>query len=242
MSNYSISAPTLVKLTPLSHGYGAVTAGLAGDVTYALSGSGGWQTVDRPKLVGATQWMDRAPFQLQMDLILDHSVTKRSIKTASNTTPSSVETECRRIESWLDKVQGKLMPTIIRISGPMPGVEKLWVLSTAEFGEAIRDLAGGFRVQQKVKVTFLEYSAPLRDVLGQYKYGPSQDWRDTYNTKQNTGTQSYAQHTVKQGETLAKIANIYYHGDPKAAARIAKYNNLQDPRAIVPGQVLILPR
>lgn len=47
-------------------------------------------------------------------------------------------------------------------------------------------------------------------------------------------------HTVKSGETLARIADNYY-GEPGRAADIARHNGLAGDREPVPGSVLHLP-
>jgi tetratricopeptide (TPR) repeat protein len=47
-------------------------------------------------------------------------------------------------------------------------------------------------------------------------------------------------HTVKSGETLARIADNYY-GEPSRAADIARHNGLAGDRDPVPGSVLHLP-
>ena len=62
--------PTLLTITPLAAStiYSPITVGLIEDSTYGpVSGSGGWQVIDRPKTFAATQWYDRAPFQLEFD-------------------------------------------------------------------------------------------------------------------------------------------------------------------------------
>ena len=74
-----VSQNTVVTLTPVNlsslnstgGSYSSVTLMLLGDATFGLIGSGGWQVVDRPKQVAATQWFDRSPYQLQFDGLLD---------------------------------------------------------------------------------------------------------------------------------------------------------------------------
>jgi len=243
----SSGAPRLITLTPRigkKTGYHSIKAGLSGDTTYGPnSGSGGWQIVDRPKMVAATQWMDRAPFNLQMDLILDKSITVgipsgQAVPTGPNL---SIEAECRQLESWADKVPNSLIPPIIKISGPVPGTEKVWVMHTLQFKEAIRDVRAGFRYQQNVHVEFYEYTPPLNNILGTYKDGPAANWSN--NQTLNTGTQSYYSYTVKQGDTLQKIANKFYDGSKKQVQNIATFNGIRDQRSqLYPGQIIILPR
>jgi tetratricopeptide (TPR) repeat protein len=46
-------------------------------------------------------------------------------------------------------------------------------------------------------------------------------------------------HTVREGETLARIADLYY-GDPSRAADIAALNGISSPDHLAPGSVLAL--
>ncbi len=59
---------------------------------------------------------------------------------------------------------------------------------------------------------------------------------------QVANTDYYAQHTVKSGESLSKIAKHYYK-DASAYMKIfnANKNILKDPDMIHPGQVLTIP-
>jgi hypothetical protein len=239
-----LSSPTIITIKPLTHkdGYVAVRGGLIGDATYG-PGGGGWQTVDRPKLVSATQWMTRSPFTLDMDLILDKSITSSTQKDpfmANNpSASSSVEPICTQLESWMDKIENTLLPPILRVTGPIPGISKFWVLNGLSFKEALRDRDAGFRYQQTIHVSLMEYVAPLKKTYGNYNTSPTSTYRDNYN---NTGAQSLASHIWKQGDTIDKVAANFSQGDLSFGNKILKYNNVQDPRLLLPGQILIIPR
>jgi len=250
MTFSKVSSPTVVTLIPIMpnrhHGgsnYKQVVLALAGDASYGPSGSGGWQTVDRPKLVAATQWMDRAPFQMEFDAMLDHTLTKSIQSNPGLSQPISgrfsVEQDCSQLEMWLDKVPGTLLPPVFHISGPVPGSEKIWVMSSLAFKEALRNNTGGFRYQQHVHITLMEYTAPLQNVYGNYNVSPTNTFKDTFS---NTGSQALARYYVKQGDTMASIAAYWGNATKGFANKIASFNNIQDPRSIVPGQVLIIPR
>jgi hypothetical protein len=77
---------TIITLTPnlgsgvsLSSGtfsYVPVKLMIMDDSTYSqTNSSGGWQVVDRPKTVAATQWYDRAPWQLQFKAYVAPEIT-----------------------------------------------------------------------------------------------------------------------------------------------------------------------
>jgi hypothetical protein len=218
-----------------------VTLNLTGDATYGPNnGSGGWQIVDRPKLTAATQWYDRAPYNLQIPVMLDHTSSSKT-PISINVDPSlSVEPECARLENWMNKVAGQLMPPVLRISGPVPGTEKLWVMHTLEFKEALRDVNAGFRYQQTLNLEFYEYTPPLNNLFGNYGQGHAANWAN--NQQVNTGTQSYETYIVKDGDTLQKIATKMYGNANDMVKKIAALNNIRDFRNIPTGRVLIMPR
>ena len=72
--NNSVITLTPVNLSSLNASgtsYTGITMMLLGDSIFNLSGSSGWQVVDRPKQVAATQWFDRSPYQLQFEGLID---------------------------------------------------------------------------------------------------------------------------------------------------------------------------
>jgi len=223
----------LVTLTPQ---YPATTAGLVfnldGDAQYKPigTGSGGWQIVDRPRSVSALQWYDRSPKSLTLKLVM----TSEQINGYSG---GSIESACQTFETWTDKVPGTVIPPILAVSGPVPGIQYLWAIYDYEFGPAIRDSSAGYRVQQNLSVTLYEYNAPLNGVLGAPT--PVIAWIQTV-LGQNTQS-SYLLYTVRAGDTLSSIAAFIY-GDQSKWSEIAALNNLRDPNNIYAGQTLKLPQ
>jgi len=154
------STPTLVHFIPTSTNsqYSPVVAALLGDSTYSsVQGSGGWQVVDRPKSIAATQWYDRSPFQLVMTLLIDDQFTG-----------NQCEAMCQQLESWLDADPSKgtlLEPTTFIMTGPLPGLTtpqgaREWFFYSLEFDEAIRSSPNN-RTQQNLQVTCYEYNTPI---------------------------------------------------------------------------------
>ena len=196
---------TFITITPAGSysglaSYRPVVVKLMGHATYAPMGSGGWQVVDRPKSTAATQWFDRAPFQLSFEGILDGE---------SHTQPESqnfVDNSCVQIESWLKAVPGLTQPPVFNISGPVPGTEKYWVLFNVEFTDAIRDIVSGSRVTQNVRITLYEYVPPLGRGYTMFGLTPSSEFVSN-NTNSSTVVQTSKTYTVKKGDTLQKIAN-----------------------------------
>jgi LysM repeat protein len=261
-----MSAPSrLITLTPdptannsvgNSNAYNPVTASLVDNAKYGPISSGGWQVVDRPKQVAATQWFDRPPFQLEMDLILDGSATNYPNKSYSQQikfAPTvafdvngnaivgptenaySVEEACSQLEKWLEAVPTLREPPNITVSGPVPGTQRTWILYSIDFSEAIRDFSTGVRVQQQLKVVLYEYNSPLVSTNSAANTSPA---ATAQKPPKATKSPSYTIHTVVKGETLLSIAGKKGYA---YANKIAALNNIRDPKTIFPGQKLKMP-
>jgi hypothetical protein len=236
-----------------SAGYYAITAGLVDDVTYGPITSGGWQTVDRPRQVAATQWFDRPPYKMDIEIILNNNVTK-TLKQSNTKDPNfapnksqfgqssafygpSVEQDCLQIESWTNAIPGLLEPPSLQLSGPIPGTQRTWIMYSQEFGVAVRDFNTGERIQQQIKMTLYEYNPPYGSATQRAKYSPAKSWT------QNALTQNYTTfttHIIKTGETINSIAGT---GGRNYATQILKVNGIRDPSMIqfMVGETIILP-
>jgi len=262
MATSNTGAPRTVAMTPLNmapghYGHaGTVVFGLSGDATYnqAGSGSGGWQVVERPKRVAATQWFDRAPWQLSFDGVINNEITlgqnnifsnqisNALIASENNQVPTvintpdfvSIENVCASLESWLDAIPNTLEPPAFSIVGPVPGIQHLWCIYNMEFGEALRHPTEGWRYQQNVKFVLYEYTPPF----GEKSINQTNGHVSTFNYNTNTGDYSFNRYTVVNGDTVQKIANKFR----VSKATIMQLNNIRDPRnGITPGQTLIIP-
>jgi hypothetical protein len=149
---------TLLVMTPYSPNgkYSPVTVGILGDPEYAqVTGSGGWQIVERPKQIAATQWFDRSPFQITIEVMLDRSVT-RSRRT--------VDQETAEIFSWLSAPTSRatvVQPPTIKIKGPVLLADLTWVLYSVKMVAAIRNFSTGLLDQQHVSIVLYEYNPPF---------------------------------------------------------------------------------
>lgn len=210
-----------------------LTFALMGDSTYEPAGSGssgGWQIVDRPRLVASLQWYDRSPWQLTGDALLDSY-------TIYGNNFTSIEPECQILESWSDKVPGTQIPPILSISGPVPGQQREWVLYKASFGKAIRDNNSGVRYQQDVNLTFYEYNAPLVTISGLPT--PAQSAQAALNAAE--ASQSYTLYTVNAGDNLVSIAaNLL--GNWQDWLLLSQLNNIRDPNSLHVGQIIKIPQ
>ena len=225
-----MAASTFVTIQPVSPAALGINFSLLGDSTYnQASSSGGVQIVERPKLVAATQWLDRAPFQITLPLRLDSF----AIFGNNNT---SIEGLCLTVESWLDPAPGTLDPPVLSISGPVPGVQRQWWLYTVTFKEAIRDPQAGFRVQQDLDIVMYEYNSPLETSV--YSTSPANAAAAALDNAESS--QSYSLYYVAAGDTLSSIAASQL-GNYTAWVYIALLNGIRDPNTLVPGQIIKIP-
>lgn len=243
------TAPKVVKIKPQNiPGSRALFVGLAGDATYTPSGgSGGWQIVDRPKRVAATQWFDRSIWTLTVPAIISSEIStthgtmhipsdSRLRQGSTDAENISVETECLLLEKWMDRVQGSLEPPVFSLVGPLPGVHHYWVLSSLEFDEALRDPVAGFRYQQNVKLGFYEYQPPFGSKFKNVNQGHVEKYK--YNTE--NGTQTIKMYQIGNGDTLRRIANRFHLGSD-GVRKLQTLNGIRDPKNIIVGQTIMIP-
>jgi hypothetical protein len=126
--------------------YNPVSMMLIDDATLNQASGGGWQIVDRPKMMAATQWSDTAPWQLSFKAYIESEHTKNIKPVYQNLHPNvkvgpallnslsdgktesvtpgaaySIEPECAEIMSWVEFVPGTLLPPLLKIQGaPLP--------------------------------------------------------------------------------------------------------------------------
>ena len=224
---------TLLIVTPSSPNgavgeYFPVPIALAGNPTFdKITGSGGWQVVERPKQKAATQWYDESPYELTISGILDLTVTRSS---------HTVDQDVAQIISW-QKVPtlhaSVIQPPTLRLSGPVLGTDLTWVVYSVKWGEAIRvanidsGSGGGGRGPGQgggPPDNTIPGSTPLNggtlyyggtgSLMQQafemvlYEYIPPfpSTSTPTATHKKNTTNLSSKTYTIVKGDTLAKIA------------------------------------
>jgi hypothetical protein len=152
-----------------------------------VSGSGGLQVIDRPRLVAATQWYDRSPFQLTLNFILDTTIT--------SATPID---DMEQMETWLEAATTSgtiIQPPYLTITGPTPGTSYRWMLSTLTEKSRLYTPAGG-QLQVIGVAVLYEFNPP-------YPYASTSPAKTAQNT---STTKTHKSYTIKAGDTILKIA------------------------------------
>lgn len=86
-------------------------------------------------------------------------------------------------------------------------------------------LGDGTPVRAKLTVAFLEFTLPQEELKQNEPNSPDH-------------TKAYV---VKAGDTVSGIASIFYR-DPRLWRAIAEQNGIENPRMLIPGQTLSIPR
>jgi hypothetical protein len=115
--------------------------------------------------------------------------------------------------SWRDPPVGMLNPDF-PFKGVLLSLRQQFVL----FAEQ------GFPVRAKLSLSIQEYLTP-------------EELEQRFPRRGSFPARAY---TVKQGDTLSAIAQSLW-GKPREWRRIARANGIQDPRALAPGLVLVVP-
>src|SRR5215510_3674112 len=155
-----------------------VTAILGTTPAQVTDGFGGWDTVDRPRRVGMTQWNGRKPFQISLPIIFDgwvaddggyESQEKNIQQLIWMSLPRPKKSARGRTQTSFDD------PPAVNIYGasPFAGItNNNWVISNLDFGDNVIWMqlsVGGesvqpVRVRQDVTVTLLQYVDPDRAI------------------------------------------------------------------------------
>lgn len=203
-----------------------------GDGFVVPEADSGWQVVARPKRKAFTTWDGHAPVTMTIPILFDGFRENRSVEQDINTLYGMM----RKINQRVDE------PPVVRLSGPIPYSRFQWVITSISPGEEIRRKKDGRRVRSFMEVTVLEY-VPA-DVATTAKASPAKAARDRKNRKGDKGDEgrspSGRTYRVKSGDTLAKIA-VRFLGSAGEWRKIAKMNNIRDPKRLKVGQVLRIP-
>lgn len=214
---------TAVTFTPVIPPGPPLTAGRTGEPA-KLSVPAGWTVTARPRRVGTTDWQGWEPVTLVVPIVFDGFLDDRSVEHDVGT----LETYCR-------SAPGGVQPPVVTVSGPVPGTDLRWCVTSIDWGvEDRRD--DGQRIRAYATVNLMEYvpvslavllpPPPSPAAAAAERAGPAPSGAGTY--------------TVKRGDTLSVIAQ-HVLGNSARWHEIADLNGIRDPRRLQVGQVLRLP-
>jgi hypothetical protein len=201
-------------------------------------GFGGWQLVPRPRRKALTQWGGIDPFQQQLSLILDGVRGNQS-----------VEEDCLALEQMAQPAGPRLNPPLVTVLGVVPHPELVYVIGDGSGGAGLAWDANpiysrsGYRIQQKVTVTLLEYVAADRVATG----SAAQRAREAAAGQSSQAAAAaggaapaVGSYTIRSGATLTAVAARLL-GSASRWTEIAQLNGLDDPYRLTVGAQVKLP-
>lgn len=195
-----------------------------GEGPATLTTPGGWVEVPRPGRLALTDWPGGTPIRQAVPLLLDRFAAGRS-----------VERQKARLLR-LTRAGEEEVPPVFRLFGPVHYSGKHWVCESIEWGDNVIRKPTGLLVRQSLILNCMEYVRP--DVIRERRRR-----RPPKTTQIGTGTPGAPganRYTVKQGDTLVKIAKALY-GDWKLWREIGRKNDISDPnKKLAGGRVLKL--
>jgi hypothetical protein len=204
----------------------SVLLGASAAVTEA---DGGWVVITRPKNKGFTTWAGYNPYQMTITLMFDGLSSNRP-----------QERDYGTLSNIMRKQVGPTkQPSPVRLSGPVPMTNLLWVIQTITQDpvSVIRRSGDGKLLRVSATVVLMEYVEA--DVLVSTVASPSPATRITEKIVE-TAAPAVRSYTVKNGDTLVRISQVQL-GSWKRYTEIATLNDIRDPNRIQVGQVLKLP-
>jgi LysM domain len=213
MSKVTIECPALGLAVRAYMGEEAPTMG---------GGYGGWEMTARPRRVSITTWPGHDPLQMSLALRLDGWIDNRSI-----------EGDCRNIERMALPPRDYTEPPSVFVSRPAPHPEVEWKIQELLWGESLR-ARDGDRRRQDVTLSLLQFI----DTDRVQTTTAAERARNAQRSVQASATSRT--YTVKDGDTLGAIAETHLHSWTRWS-EIADLNDIRDPLAIRPGDVITLP-
>ncbi len=239
------------------------------DVQYLLGnaevsvtgGRGGFETVTRPKRKGLTRYAGTPPYSMTLPLMIDAWIDDINAPGPNSRKPppkfKSIEKNKKRqrarnrwrkyrdhnepvnVQQYIDLLEdlalpegkGKDPPTI-RIYGrsiPSRLNGHAWKVNDIDLGRRMYDRRSGNLRRQVLTLS-------LQEDTGADLYKAQR--RKSH--KSGDGKKGAQRYTVKEGDTLQKIASRFY-GDYTQWKKIAEANKIENPRKLKPGTVLKIP-
>lgn len=141
-----------VRIKPVHPGGPALVFDLIGD-DILTGGTGGWDSLSRPRREAATEWVGTPATTYVLPLLIDGIETQVGRDTV-------IESACRQVEKWGMPAKKTGQPPILRVTGLVQvSTSSRWVVNDIEWGTAIRN-QDGRRIQQPITLTLLKYVEP----------------------------------------------------------------------------------
>lgn len=198
-----------VTLRILPAQYGTELRVKMGDGPAKLIGPVGWTAKHRQGQVGLASWNGMEPVQQEVPILIDRFGERRGVEFEVDHLRQIAGVGRKNFDGWA--------PTAVRVRGPIHFPGKRWVITEIDETEVIRlpRNLGGNITRYQATLKLMEYIHPDQIRL----------------RRRRTGRRVPFFYTVRQGDTLARIAQRVYR-DRSKWRRIgnAQSPKIRDPR------------
>jgi hypothetical protein len=205
---------------------------------HITAGYGNWETRERPRQVGLTEWTGQRPYEMTVDALYDGWSNRYDLPGnyqagAGGYLPRSVfyvDGEIAKLEQLATKRPGMDTPPSLKIFGAVPHAELPWVIQAIDWGDAMPDVETGLRWRQQASIHLVQYVEG--DVVVEQPRGAATP----------KGTRNYK---IAKGDNLQKIATKKL-GKASRWKEIEKLNKGMrgiklDPKKFPPGKTIKIP-
>ncbi len=205
-----------------------------GDKAAVLSGGyGGWAEINRPRDDALIEWLGHSAMQLSIPIIFD------GLRNMNTPWGASIEHDIRLLEHLTHINPGYNSPPRIWALGQViPFPDREWVINDIKWtGDDIRRPEDGERVRASADIVLFEYIE--YDIINGRLSSAARRKHAKANNQVRT-KQKKGKYTVKEGDTLRKIAKREL-GSANKWHEIARVNHIRDGKALRRGQKLKMP-
>lgn len=195
---------------------------LLGEDTPVASGYGGWEEVTRAKRKGFPNWQAQALVRVTVPLILDGWASG-----------APQDQAIRGLENMASK-RGNQRPPTVKVDGPIPHADLVWVVESLDFGASLKNEAGQV-LRQEATLGLMEWEDV--DLLAKRKRG-----RDGPGGtgRRFTRVRMRGQGSKRRPEHLVEVV-VRVLGDSSRWAEVRKLNKIKHPRKLKFKQKIRLP-
>lgn len=206
-----------------------------GDGFATPTATGGWQVVSRPRRVGISDYQGTDPVTQDIPILFDGM-------TSEHRQGISQEAQINALFKMMrTKVGPRSEPAVIEIHGvPIPFHGARWVINGITPGDEVRRASDGHRVQAAMTVSLLEYVGGDVVVRGGSKAKKPKGHSPAKTASHKNKSPKNKIWVVKSGDTLWSISAKEY-GSTSDWSKIAKANNIRDPKSLKIGSRLKIP-
>jgi hypothetical protein len=187
-----------------------------------VTGYGGWEEVERRRRRGFPDWTKQPLYRMTVPMILEGWSTN----TPQDRAIRGLENMARRV--------GTQRPPTVKLDGPVPHSDLVWVVESLDWGDALKD-ENGQVLRQLFSMTLMEWVDA--DLLAKRKRGRDGHGRGG---KRFAVVKRRGKGSKARAETLMELCARVLR-DSSRWREVAKLNKITHPRKLKVGRKIRLP-